>query len=164
MSGIQKLTVEKIIWETVFEIFPKLEKHFKPMPGAREFLKWAREHYTLRLATNPVWPIEIIEMRVRWAGLDPSIFEEITHVRRMHAIKPHPDYYSEILNVAKLNASECLLIGNDPVNDLSATKVGVSVFLLRDLKKMQTLPIRPKRAQAWAGTYGHLRQLLDLQS
>jgi FMN phosphatase YigB (HAD superfamily) len=158
--GISEEQAAAILWETVLEIFPKLEKYFKPMPGAREFLEWARERYSLRLATNPVWPVEIIEMRVRWAGLDPKIFAEVTHVRRMHATKPHPDYYAQILREARLEPSSCLLIGNDSLNDLSATKVGISVFLLRDLKKLRVYPKRPGRAQAWAGTYVQLRELL----
>jgi FMN phosphatase YigB (HAD superfamily) len=158
--GVSEEQAEAILWETVLEIFPKLEKYFKPMPGAREFLEWASSRYSLRLATNPVWPLEIIEMRVRWAGIDPKIFKEVTHVRRMHATKPHPDYYAQILREAHLVAGECLLVGNDPINDLSATKVGISVFLLRDLKKLRNYPKRSRRAQAWAGTYDHLRSLL----
>jgi FMN phosphatase YigB (HAD superfamily) len=156
----------KVLREGLFSIFPMLERHFYPIPGSKEFLEWARTQYPLTLATNPIWPPEIIEMRVKWAGIDPSIFGFITHVRMMKATKPHPEYYQEILDLQGLNAADCMLIGDNVRMDLPATRVGIRVFILKSPQAKQktpdisTLKYSKARAQAWRGTYAELRNLL----
>ena len=162
----------RVLRESVTFIFPSLEKHFYPIPGSKDFLEWAKDHYPLTLATNPVWPPDIVEMRVKWAGIDPSIFGFVTHVRVMHSVKPHPEYYQDILNQQGLRAEDCLLIGDSEKMDLPATRVGIRVFIVgeqKDPKKSKkksdknlTLP-NDAKAQAQKGTYAELRQLLEAQ-
>lgn len=154
----------RILREGVLTIFPELERHFYPMPGARDFLEWARLHYPLTLATNPVWPVEVIELRVKWAGVDPSIFKNITHVRQMNACKPAPEYYEQILKQQELEASDCLLIGNDVKMDLPATKVGIRVFIVGKTRQPTPLKAARAKAQAWRGTFEALRASLEAQS
>lgn len=154
----------RILRENVLMIFPSLEKHFYPMPGAKEFLDWAKERYTLTLATNPVWPIEVVELRVRWAGVDPAIFSNITHVRQMNACKPDARYYYQILETQGLKAEDCLLIGNDLKMDLPATAVGIRVFIVAPGKKPAPLTYAKSRAQAWRGGFDHLKAALEAAS
>ncbi len=76
-----------VLRESLFIIFPKLEKYFFPIHGAKDFLDWAKDRYELILATNPVWPPEVVKMRVKWAGIDPTIFSYITQPRtRRHGV------------------------------------------------------------------------------
>ena len=147
----------------LLEIFPRLERHFFPMPGAREFLDWAHERYPLVLATNPVWPPEIIEMRVRWAGIDPARFRSITHIRTMTATKPSAEYYRQILEMEGFEASTTLLIGNEAKMDLPATKVGISVFLVEKskLSVARPRPLAGGDGRGYAGTFAQLRALLE---
>jgi FMN phosphatase YigB (HAD superfamily) len=147
--------------EGVMKIFPTLERHFYPIQGAKEFLDWAKAKYPLTLATNPVWPPEIIELRVKWAGIDPKIFNSITHVRKMHAYKPAPEYYSEILEQEGLDPKDCLLIGDNVKMDLPATRVGIRVFIVGPYKKMTSVKLPRQKAPAWKGSYFALRQLLE---
>ncbi len=149
-----------VLRESLFVIFPKLEKYFFPIQGAKEFLDWAKDHYELILATNPVWPPEIVEMRVKWAGIEPKLFSYMTHIREMHACKPSAEYYNGILETKKLKAEECLLIGNDMKMDLPAQRVGIRVFIVGDYKKLTVLEGSRKDAAAWRGSYGHLKELL----
>lgn len=151
----------RVLKENLTAIFPELKKHFFPIPGSREFLEWAKDRYPMTLTTNPVWPPEIIELRVRWAGIDPGIFQSITHVRRMHACKPAPEFYEEVLEQEKLKAEDCLLIGDDVRMDLPATRVGIRVFIVGHYKK--TMALKPARAKApsWRGNYKALRQALE---
>lgn len=151
----------KVVREGIHKIFPTLERHFFPVPGAKEFLEWAKDRYPLTLATNPVWPPEIIELRVKWAGLDPSIFSEITHVRKMHAYKPSNQYYEEILDQQGLKAEDCLLIGDNMKMDLPATRVGIRVFIVGPYKTVSPIRTTHSRAQAWKGSYKALRELLQ---
>jgi FMN phosphatase YigB (HAD superfamily) len=162
--GIEE--ARKIIRESLATLFPELQKHFYPIPGSRDFLEWAKNHYPLTLATNPVWPPEIIEMRVKWAGIDPSIFGFVTHVRAMRAVKPHPEYFEEILGLQGLKAEDCLLIGDNVKMDLPATKVGIRVFIIESRAKRNALTLlkHPKAlASAWKGSYSSLRTLLEAQ-
>jgi FMN phosphatase YigB (HAD superfamily) len=151
----------KILRDTVSTIFPTLERHFYPIAGAKDFLEWAQQKYPLTLATNPIWPREIIELRVRWAGIDPAIFTEITHAKRMHAYKPSREYYREILEQGKLEAEDCLLIGDNVKMDLPATQVGIPVFIVGSFKKLMKLRYSPAKAPAWRGPYSELRKLLE---
>jgi FMN phosphatase YigB (HAD superfamily) len=181
----------QVLREGLMLIFPSLEKHFYPIPASKDFLEWAKDHYPLTLATNPVWPPYIVDMRVKWAGIDPSIFGFITHARHMHAVKPHPEYYEEILDTLKLKAKDCLLIGDDVKMDLPATRVGIRVFIVQDKndkktdKKLKTdekkktaaskktsskkseglsvIKTPEKHASAWTGHYSDLKILLQSQ-
>src|SRR6185437_5619841 len=162
------LTVEEARLELrngLMMIFPNLKKHFFPIPGSKEFLEWANGKLPLTLATNPVWPPDIVEMRVRWAGIDPSIFGFITHARLMHAVKPHAEYYLELLEKRGIKAEDCLLVGDDVRKDLPATQVGIRVFIVAGNGKSTLSPIKlpPRRAAAWRGDYSDLRQMLEAQ-
>jgi FMN phosphatase YigB (HAD superfamily) len=146
-------------------VFPKLKPHFGKIPGAVRFLEWARQHYSLTLATNPVWPVELVRMRMQWGGIDPEWFPSITTSDRMHACKPAKEYYLELLEQEGYQGRECLMIGNERKMDLPATKAGVSVFLLRtDASALTCLEVpNEKSPGAWRGNYQHLRQLLHSQ-
>lgn len=161
--GLDSAEGRKVLKEGVLKIFPGLERHFYPLPGAKEFLGWAKDHFPLTLATNPVWPVEVIELRVKWAGLDPTIFKSITHIRQMHACKPAPEYYEQILEQEGLKAEECLLIGNDVRMDLPATRVGIRVFIVGKFTKVEPLKLARAKAPAWKGPYPLLRQALEKQ-
>lgn len=84
------------------------------------------------LATNPLFPPIATESRVRWAGLAPEDFALITTYDNSSFCKPNPDYYREILGKLGLEAGECLMVGNDAVEDMAAREVGMQVFLLTD--------------------------------
>lgn len=145
-------------------IFPTLKKHFYPIPGAKDFLNWAKDRYTLVLATNPVWPIEIVHLRLQWAGVDESLFKFITHVNDMVAVKPHPTYYQQILTLQDLPAQNTLLIGDDIKMDLPATAVGIRVFIVGNYKKLSPLKTGPRDATALRGSYQDLRRVLEANS
>lgn len=149
------------IRESLFAIFPKLGRHFYPIEGAQEFLEWAKDIFPLTLATNPVWPSEIIDMRIRWAGLDPAMFGRITHARTMHACKPTREYYEEILSQQGLKPEDCLLIGNDMKMDLPATVTGIRVFIVGPFNKIKPLTYQGAKAPAWRGSYTSLRRVLE---
>ena len=46
--------------------------------------------------------------------------------------KPNPKYYSEILEKLNLDPEDCLMVGNDVIEDMVAQKLGMKVFLLTD--------------------------------
>jgi FMN phosphatase YigB (HAD superfamily) len=115
----------------IAEIFPTLRAHFQPIPGAREFIDWAKPRFALTLATNPVWPREIVELRLGWAGLKPDDFGFISHASEMHACKPCVEYYRELKGRLGLDPSAALMIGDSPRKDGPARQAGLEVFLLK---------------------------------
>ena len=84
------------------------------------------------LATNPVFPRVATELRIGWAGLATKDFEFITTYENSSYSKPNENYYKEILDKIKLNPEECLMVGNDTRDDMSAEALGMRVFLLTD--------------------------------
>jgi FMN phosphatase YigB (HAD superfamily) len=148
--------------QSLGEVFPKLKPHFGKITGAAKFLDWAKEHYPIILATNPVWPVELVHLRMNWGGITPGIFRSITTADRMHACKPSQEYYLEILKQESFEASECLMIGNERKMDLPATRVGVAVFLIRPEASALTCIEAPNgnHPGAWRGNYQHLKSLL----
>ena len=151
----------QMLGDAVRSIFPNLKGHFYPVDGAKDFLAWAQNRYELILATNPVWTEDIVRLRLEWAGISPSIFKSITHVKTMHSVKPHGAYYQEILDQNGLSCDECILIGDDLKMDLPASEVGIRVFIVG--KKNRVIELKHKRAKAPAikGTYKDLKQILE---
>jgi len=84
------------------------------------------------LATNPLFPPVATLARVRWAGLNAGDFDRITTYDNSSFCKPNPAYFAEILEKMGLKAQECVMVGNDTSDDLSAEKLGMPVFILTD--------------------------------
>jgi len=113
------------------EEFPKLARHARPAPGAREVVEavlgGGRQAV---IATSPVFPRAAISERMRWAGLADLPFDLVTHYENMHFCKPHPEYYGEIASHLDCRPQECLMVGNDVEEDLPAQDVGMRVLLV----------------------------------
>ena len=85
---------------------------------------------TAVLATNPIFPPLAVEKRIRWAGIDPAVFDYVTTYENSHYAKPNPAYYTEIAAALSLSPEECLMVGNDVGDDMIAGRVGMQTFLL----------------------------------
>ena len=153
---------EQTMLKNLGTVFPQLKSHFGKINGAAKFLDWAKDSFALTLATNPVWPIELVHMRMKWGGINPDYFQSITTADRMHACKPTSEYYREVLKHEKLKAEDCMMIGNERKMDLPATKIGIPVFLIRtDAQKMSCIEIPGEHSPgAWRGNYTHLKEFL----
>ena len=85
------------------------------------------------LATNPVFPEVATRKRAIWAGFNVDEFEAYTTYENSHFCKPNPKYYEELLGRLDMQASECLMVGNDVDEDMEAgLKAGMQVFLITD--------------------------------
>ncbi len=153
---------EQMLLKNLGTVFPQLKSHFGKIHGASKFLDWAKDSFGLTLATNPVWPIELVQMRMKWGGINPDYFSVITTADKMHACKPSSEYYREVLKHTKLKPEDCLMIGNERKMDLPATKVGIPVFLIRtDASKISCIEAPTDSSPgAWRGNYTHLKDFL----
>lgn len=84
------------------------------------------------LATNPIFPSVATEARMGWAGLSPDCFELYTTYENSRYCKPNPEYYRDILRTLDVAPEDCLMVGNDVVEDMVAQTLGMRVFLLTD--------------------------------
>jgi HAD superfamily hydrolase (TIGR01549 family) len=85
------------------------------------------------IATNPLFPSSAIEARLCWAGLPVSDynFDLITTFDVMHAAKPQPAYYEEILAYVEVAPDEALMVGDNWEHDIEpAAQVGCFTYWL----------------------------------
>ena len=87
---------------------------------------------TAVVATNPVFPATATEQRIRWAGLTTEDFRLITTYENSRFSKPNPRYYEDLITQLSVSPEECLMIGNDTLDDMIAESLGIHVFLLTD--------------------------------
>lgn len=112
------------------EEFERLHQLVRPLPGARAFVVGALSlGCELVLATNPVFFLDPIRARLRWASLADVPFVMVTGAELMFWTKPHAGYYRQILALTGRRPEQCLMVGDDPRMDMAAKNVGISTWL-----------------------------------
>ncbi len=108
----------------------------KPVPGAIDCLHKAAEiAEKIVVATVPIFPKIAINIRLEKGGITDFDFDLITGIDEMHSSKPHKSYFDEILKKINCKPGECLMIGNDHIDDLAAQKAGIRTFLVTNFQK-----------------------------
>jgi len=133
--------------------YPKLKDKLtlkSQSPELIEILKKANKN--LILATNPLFPREAIEERIRWAGIDPDVFDYITCYEEMHYAKPNPNFYDEIAEKMNFAPDNSIMIGNNAKEDMIAKKTGMKTYLVKDYLVSKDSKITPD----WQGSLADL--------
>lgn len=99
----------------------------------------------LVLATNPILPLDLQLRRLAWAGIRPEIFELITHMGNMSYCKPQVEYFTSICDRMNVSPSSCLMVGNDPVNDMTAGHAGLKTYLTTDAREVDVSNLQLSR-------------------
>jgi len=86
----------------------------------------------LVIASNPIFPVIAQEKRMRWGGLEPAWFDLFTHIENMRFVKPTIDYFKQTCDLIGETPAECLMVGNDPVNDMAAAQAGLKTYRTTD--------------------------------
>ncbi len=130
--GAAQRAREEACFEAFYRLeFPKLDRFCVPIPGADHVLRTVDAGGLRRvLATNPLFPRVAIEMRLGWGGLAPGEFEALTTYENSRFCKPNPRYFSAIAEDLGLAPEEILMIGNDPLEDMAASEIGMDTFLV----------------------------------
>lgn len=123
------------VWPTLdafYEnVFPTLSHLCEPTPTARKVVEAALvEGYKVTVATNPVFPQSAIKHRLKWAGIEDMPFELVTYYENSVFTKPHLQYYEWICNKMGVSPDDCVMVGNDIQEDMSASKLGMRTFLV----------------------------------
>lgn len=133
-----QIDVSEKILEPVFDDFykndfKKLNKGIQIenfMMKSVELLK--EKGYDLIVATNPLFPKEAVEERIKWAGLKQEDFSFYTSYEDMHACKPQIEYYQEVLEKTNKKPSQTMMVGNDVKEDMIVKDLGIQTYLIED--------------------------------
>lgn len=113
--------------------FPKLKNYCSQFPRIPEIMQMVFDRgKTVVIATNSLFPNTAINQRLNWAGVDKYPYALVTTYDNMHYTKPHLEYYEEICGYIGVSPSECLVVGNDVGEDIVASRLGMSTFLLTE--------------------------------
>jgi FMN phosphatase YigB (HAD superfamily) len=140
LTGLSPDESRKQLTKISMQCFVHASPSLYALSEAQDFVSWAKEHYRLVLATNPLWPAAVVDYRLSIAGILPSEFEFITHAENMSTCKPNVHYYQELTNKLNLIPAECLMIGNDEEKDGPARNVGIETVIIKkpsDFKKLK---------------------------
>ncbi|MEA3407571.1 MAG: HAD family hydrolase [Chloroflexota bacterium] len=140
------------------EDFEDLRKHTKADPHARPLMDLAFEKgYQVAIVTQPVFPREAILARLRWAGVgaDRYDYDYITTYENVRACKPHPLFFTTVMEHLGRDPAECLVVGDSPDADLPARRLGMRTFWI-DRGRIPKLPPAASDAQ------GNLQDLIEL--
>ena len=124
---------KKALEEYYEKEFPKVEAACDGKHNAKELISLCKDKgFKVILATNPLFPRVATKNRIEWAGLCEDDFEFYTTYENSHFCKPYPEYYLEVMDRASLSPEECLMVGNDMRDDMSAAATGCDVYLITD--------------------------------
>ena len=111
--------------------YDKLKQTCGFLKEANEVVKYLKgKGYRLALTTNPVFPTMATQKRIIWAGLDKNDFELVTTYEDCHYCKPNSKYFQEVLDKMGVKAEDCIMVGNDMIEDLCAEEIGIDIFML----------------------------------
>jgi FMN phosphatase YigB (HAD superfamily) len=117
-------------YDTLFQRVAATTYQSKEMIDSIRILQ--EKGYTVVLATNPLFPMKANHHRIRWAGLTPEDFSYISAFEINHYCKPNTKYFEEVLETIQKKPEECMMIGNDVVDDLGAMKLGIKTYIITD--------------------------------
>ena len=96
----------------------------------------------LVVASNPIFPLMVQQKRMAWAGIDRFKFDLVTHIENMSFVKPRLEYYLQICEKIDAVPGECLMVGNDAINDMVAGMTGMKTYLTTDVGEIDYSSLR----------------------
>ena len=134
--GMERDSLQATIDNFYDEVFPTLGSLTKARPEAVRLVDWAFvQGYRVAVATNPLFPLEAIEHRLRWADLPPEKypFALVSSYERFHFTKEAIAYFGEIMGQMGWPEDPVVMVGNDVDMDLRpAQQAGFPVFWVKN--------------------------------
>lgn len=125
-------------------------------PLAAEAISIAHEKSnTVVLATNPLFPHNAQISRIGWIGLSEKDFSLISSYETDRFCKPNPMYYLELCSRIGFEPGDCLMIGNDELEDMyAASSAGLDGYLVTDC-------LIPCARHPWQGKRGSFAEMIE---
>jgi FMN phosphatase YigB (HAD superfamily) len=114
--------------------FGRLCSLTRPRPEARAIVQSAFDMgLDVVIATNPLFPEAAVRQRMEWAGVADFPFKLVTSYEVVHACKPYPRYYTEIVGRLGRRSGECIMVGDDWSNDIAPSMhAGLHTYWLNE--------------------------------
>lgn len=137
--------------------FPSLSVHTQQRPEAVSLIEWAQTcGFRIAIATDPLFPRQATQHRLRWAGFDPEQFELVSSYENFHFTKTHPEYYAEVLGQLGWPEGSVVMVGNDAQRDIvSAARLGLKTYLIDGEAGLESV------GETGRGTLAELRPWLE---
>lgn len=114
--------------------------------------------YEVVLATSPIFPAVAIRTRLKWINLTPEDFKHVTTYENCHFGKLNLSYYEEILEKCGFEAQNCIMIGNNPVEDMCFERLGGKAYLVTDdVENPDSVPADKYKS----GSFEELKKFLE---
>ncbi|MEZ4515777.1 MAG: HAD family hydrolase [Chloroflexota bacterium] len=153
--------LEQFFVEFYEEEFPQLRSVTSVIPSAAKLVQLSLDlGLQVVVATNPLFPMMAVEQRLEWADVPVADYRYalITAYENMHATKPHPAYYQEILDDIGTKPEEALMVGDDWKNDIvPAGSLGVYTYWVTDPNE----PLPDDSPLSGRGSMADLYQLIS---
>lgn len=135
-----------VVWERFEQFFDLDFDRFKDAvttaPGAETAFRHIKSRgLKIVVATNPIWPLAVQQKRLAWAGLGGIDVDLITHIDNMSYCKPRLGYFLQICQLIGVEPGECLMVGNDPANDMVAARTGMQTYQTTDSRAYSQKPL-----------------------
>jgi len=156
LTGIESETVIAECDEFYTNQFHRARTVTAENPLAIKAVEAARgDGRTVVLATNPLFPRVGQLSRIGWLGLGEGDFALITSYDSDRFCKPNPEYYLDICRRLSLKPEECLMVGNDELEDMYAAGLaGIDGYLVTDC-------LIPSEEHPWNGPRGSFAEMLE---
>ena len=111
--------------------FPGLEDPAEKIPDAKPVVETMFQRgLKVVIATNPVFPREVIYERLRWAGVEKMPFDLVTSYENSRYTKPNPLYFKAILDTIDAAPEHALMVGDEHW-DMAAGSIGIKTFFVK---------------------------------
>ncbi|MDZ7796700.1 MAG: HAD family hydrolase [Candidatus Marinimicrobia bacterium] len=119
--------------------------------------------YDVVLATNPIFPIKANHHRINWAGLVPDDFSYISSFESNKYCKPNLEFYQEVLMAINKSPNECMMVGNDALEDMVAANLGIKTYLIENyMLNMHDVEVKADHRGMYDDFYAFVQALPDL--
>lgn len=127
-TGLRK-TPERALVIWMARLFRSLSlRRLGLFPDTLPALEELKKNYRLGLVTDAQWVFS--EPEIRFLGLE-RFFETVVLSSRYYVRKPAPQIYAHALRGMRLDPSQALYVGNDPLRDVPGPQaLGMSVALI----------------------------------
>ena len=125
--------VKRVFYEFHETEFNKLKECVVKTDLPRKIIDILKERgVKLILASTPFYPSYLIERKLEWAGLSKDDFSYIATADNSRYCKPSKEFYLDILNKNNLDPKDCIMVGNDILDDFFELPDGFSKYLIKD--------------------------------
>jgi FMN phosphatase YigB (HAD superfamily) len=128
------------------EDWDKLKDAVKVPDHARDVFEIiGRRGLKIVIATNPIFPLIAQMKKLEWAGLGDIGATLVTNIDNMSFCKPQLGFFQQICGIIGEKPQDCLMVGDDPANDMVAAKIGMKTYQTVDSLDHQDIPLEISR-------------------